>query len=111
MTGNVRPVAWITGAGSGFGRAVALRLVADGYAIAATARSQADLDVLAAEGAIHPFAGDVTDRSAMADIAERIEATLGPVEAHLTTVVFDANDAPTHVPASVRHKGINTRMV
>jgi uncharacterized protein len=33
-------------------------------------------------------------------------ATLGPVEAHLTTVVFDANDAPDHVPASVRHKGI-----
>jgi NAD(P)-dependent dehydrogenase (short-subunit alcohol dehydrogenase family) len=84
LTGEVRPVAWITGAGSGFGRAVALRLVADGYAIAATTRSQADLDALAAEpaagGAIHPFAGDVTDRSAMADIAERIEAALGPVE-------------------------------
>ena len=35
-----------------------------------------------------------------------LAATLDPVEAHLTTVVFDANDAPGHVPASTRHKGI-----
>ncbi len=32
---------------------------------------------------------------------------LDPVEAHLTTIVFDANDAPTHVLASVHHKGIS----
>src|SRR5437868_15285637 len=36
-----------------------------------------------------------------------LAATLGPVEAHLTTVVFDANDAPDHVPASTSHKGIS----
>lgn len=36
-----------------------------------------------------------------------LAATIGPVEAHLTTVVFDANDAPGHVPASTRHKGIS----
>jgi uncharacterized protein len=35
-----------------------------------------------------------------------LSATLDPVEAHLTTIVFDANDAPDHLPASVRHKGI-----
>ena len=83
MTGDVRPVAWITGAGSGLGRAVALRLVAEGYAIAATARSRADLDALAAEpaaeGSIRAFAGDVTDRLAMAEIAARIEAEVGPI--------------------------------
>ena len=35
-----------------------------------------------------------------------VAATLDSVEAHLTTVVFDANDAPGHVPSSTRHKGI-----
>ncbi len=35
-----------------------------------------------------------------------LAATLDPVDAHMTTVVFDANDAPGHVPASIRHKGI-----
>ncbi len=35
-----------------------------------------------------------------------LAATLDPVEAHLTTVVFDAVDAPTHLPNSSRHKGI-----
>ena len=36
-----------------------------------------------------------------------LAATLEPVEIHMTTVVFDANDAPAHVPASTRHKGIS----
>lgn len=36
-----------------------------------------------------------------------IAATLDPVEVHLTTVVFDANDAPLHVPATARHKGLS----
>ena len=79
-----RPIAWVTGAGSGFGRAVALRLVADGYAVAATARSQSDLDQLAAEplarDAIKAFPGDVTDRVAMAAIADAIENQIGPID-------------------------------
>jgi uncharacterized protein len=36
-----------------------------------------------------------------------LAAAFEPVEAHLTTVVFDANDAPGHVPSSTRHKGIS----
>jgi predicted RNA-binding protein with PIN domain len=35
-----------------------------------------------------------------------LAATLDPVDAHMTTVVFDANDAPGHLSASTRHKGI-----
>lgn len=33
-------------------------------------------------------------------------AALDPVEAHQTTVVFDAADPPHHVPHEVRHKGL-----
>jgi len=35
-----------------------------------------------------------------------LAATLDPVEAHLTTVVFDAKSAPPDVPSSARHKGM-----
>jgi uncharacterized protein len=35
-----------------------------------------------------------------------LAATLDPVDSHMTTVVFDANDAPEHFPASTNHKGI-----
>jgi uncharacterized protein len=35
-----------------------------------------------------------------------LASTMDPLEAHLTTVVFDANDAPDHLSASIRHKGI-----
>jgi predicted RNA-binding protein with PIN domain len=36
-----------------------------------------------------------------------LAATLDPVDAHATTVVFDANYAPEHVPTSTSHKGIS----
>ena len=84
MSVSHRPVAWITGAGSGLGRSVALRLVADNYVIAATSRSERDLAELAAERSarsmIHAYAGDVIDLVAMVETAARIEQALGPIE-------------------------------
>jgi NAD(P)-dependent dehydrogenase (short-subunit alcohol dehydrogenase family) len=77
-------VAWVTGAGSGFGRAIAMRLVAEGYKVAATSRSQTDLESLVAEpvakGAVCAFPGDVTDRERMADLAIAIESQVGPID-------------------------------
>jgi NAD(P)-dependent dehydrogenase (short-subunit alcohol dehydrogenase family) len=77
-------LAWITGCGSGLGRATALRLVRDGWRVAATARTQSDLNTLVAEpaaaGQITAFAGDVTDRARMAAIVREVEETLGPID-------------------------------
>jgi NAD(P)-dependent dehydrogenase (short-subunit alcohol dehydrogenase family) len=69
-------VAWVTGASSGIGRALALELATRGWTVHATARNGAALDALAAErpGAIIPQPGDVTDRAAMAAIVARVEA-------------------------------------
>ncbi len=36
------------------------------------------------------------------DLADK----LGPTDAHLTTVVFDAQKAPSHLPSETRHKGV-----
>lgn len=88
-------IAWITGASTGMGRALALILAREGYSVAATARSQDKLAQLAAEaagmklkGVIVPYPGDVTDEKAMAATVDAIEATSGPI----TLAVFNAGN-------------------
>jgi NAD(P)-dependent dehydrogenase (short-subunit alcohol dehydrogenase family) len=76
MAGN-RGVALVTGAGSGIGRAVALRLAADGWTVFAAGRRRDALDEtarLAGEG-IHPVAADVTDDAAVDRLFAEIEQT------------------------------------
>jgi NAD(P)-dependent dehydrogenase (short-subunit alcohol dehydrogenase family) len=83
MTYRAHPAdgcAWLTGASSGIGRAVALELARRGYQVFATARRLSDLESLAAEsqgleGSIVAAPGDVVDRQAMAALASWIEAT------------------------------------
>jgi NAD(P)-dependent dehydrogenase (short-subunit alcohol dehydrogenase family) len=77
-------VAWITGASTGIGRALALELARDGYTVAATARGVEKLAALGTEaaglpGRIVAFAGDVTDAEGMRQTVARIEAELGPI--------------------------------
>lgn len=82
MTEPEKRVAWVTGAGKGIGRAVARRLADEGWLVAASARTAADLDSLAAEvpGRITAFLLDVTNETACADVAARIERSLGPID-------------------------------
>lgn len=77
-------VAWVTGASSGIGRDVALRLAADGWQVIATARRVGELAELAElskdlPGQIRPFAGDVSDKTAMESIVQRVEHQFGKV--------------------------------
>ena len=74
-------VAWITGASAGIGRALALRLAAEGWTVAVTARRTDALAALADEGGgrIAPYPGDVTDAAAMKAIVGAIEAQAGPI--------------------------------
>ncbi len=76
---------WITGAGKGIGRAVALRLLRDGDTVAASARTAGDLDSLAAEaaglpGTVKGYTLDVTDENACAAAFASIESDLGPLD-------------------------------
>eukprot|EP01036_Dinobryon_divergens_P000538 gene538-686_t len=81
MSETSKGVAWVTGAGSGIGRALVKRLATDGWIVAASARTARDLDSLAAEvpGRITSFQLDVTDERACVATVERIEASLGPI--------------------------------
>jgi len=87
-----RGVAWVTGASSGIGEALALGLAGAGWTVAASARRADRLAALAgrpeAAGRMHPVPVDVSDEAAVRAAVERIEAELGPVEA----AVLNAGD-------------------
>jgi NAD(P)-dependent dehydrogenase (short-subunit alcohol dehydrogenase family) len=91
-------VAWVTGAGKGIGRALAKRLAAEGWTVAVSARTGADLERLAAEcppGRVHGFPLDVTDAAGAEAAVEHIEARLGPLD----LVVLNAG---THAPFTAK---------
>ncbi len=75
-------IAWITGASSGIGRALALRLARDGWTIAASARGVDELASLAAEGKgrIVAFPLDVTNGEAVEATFRAIGTDLGAVD-------------------------------
>jgi 3-hydroxy acid dehydrogenase / malonic semialdehyde reductase len=70
MRDTASKIALVTGATSGFGRAIARRFVRDGHRVIASGRRQERLDALRAElgSAILPLRLDVTDAAAVAAI-------------------------------------------
>ena len=94
-------VAWITGAGKGIGKSTALELARRGWTVAASARTESDLETLVEEittagGEAHAFPLDITGRDAVAEAVGRIEERLGNIDLALlvagTYVRFGAED-------------------
>jgi NAD(P)-dependent dehydrogenase (short-subunit alcohol dehydrogenase family) len=77
-------VAWITGASSGIGEAVALELARRGWTVAITARRLEQLENIARlseglPGRIVAHAGDVTQTDSMHAVVDGIESVHGPI--------------------------------
>lgn len=92
-------VAWVTGASSGIGREVALRLAQQGWTVIGSARSADKLTALSEEasslpGTVHAMPLDVTDQAAVLDTVARIEAEHGAIA--LTVL-----NAGTYIPDGV----------
>ena len=90
-------VAWVTGAGKGIGEAIARALGAAGIKIAVSARTQTDIDRVAAAindrgGAAFAVACDVTQPASVAEAVSRVGQTLGPI----TILVNNAGAADSH---------------
>ena len=80
-----RPVALVTGASSGIGRGLALRLARDGYAVGLLARRAGHLREVAAEigergGTASVHRCDVSERAQVLHAVEDCSAELGPVD-------------------------------
>lgn len=77
-------IAWITGGGTGIGRALALRLAREGWQVAISGRRPERLEEVRAiggelAGRVYPVQVDVTDRAGMVAAAAEIERELGPI--------------------------------
>lgn len=73
----------VTGAGTGIGRAIALRLAGDGAAVTLSSIAPAELEETAAlvEGRSHVAPCDIRDRAAVDEAFAAAAAALGPVHA------------------------------
>ena len=89
-------IAWITGASSGIGRALSLRMQADGWIVVASARrAEALAELAAAASSIVPLPLDVRDASAVVAAVRHIEDEVGPIDAAVLS-------AGTYVPMRAR---------
>jgi len=82
---TVHPVAVVTGAGQGMGRAFALRLARDGLAIAVVdiaqdAAMRTSAEILESGAAAGVFVADLSRTSELEALVDRIESEMGPIE-------------------------------
>lgn len=86
-------VAWITGAGSGIGRALALAFAEEGATVAVSGRRQERLELVVAEiegsgGKALSVPCDVTDEASVRDAVARIVETLGCLDVAVANAGF-----------------------
>jgi 2-hydroxycyclohexanecarboxyl-CoA dehydrogenase len=94
MADDALPVAVVTGGAGGIGRALAVRLARDGFAIGVLDRDRAGADatvdaVVAAGGRASAVTADVTDESQVARAFGDLKARLGPTRVLVNNAGWD----------------------
>ena len=78
-------VVWVTGAGKGIGRSLAMQFAKEGRKVAVTSRTERDLISLKSEardmlGKIYPYPGDVTDINKIKILFNKIQTDIGVID-------------------------------
>ena len=90
-------VAWVTGAGSGIGEAVALMLAEEGVAVVLTGRRREPLEGVAARihqqgGAAHVQPGDLTEPTDVRRVGDYIRDQIGRLDILINNAGININD-------------------
>lgn len=109
-------VAWITGAGSGIGKALAIELANRGATIAVSGRRRANLDdVVAAiasrSGKALPVPCDVTDESSLASAVRTIERELGRIDVVVANAGFSVAGPIRSLTAADWRRQLDTNVI
>ncbi|MDZ7413964.1 MAG: SDR family oxidoreductase [candidate division KSB1 bacterium] len=80
-----KPIAWVTGAGRGIGRAIAEALARKGLRVVLSARSPAQIQAVAAQiqasgGEALPIAADVTKEDELKQLVSQVRERWGPID-------------------------------
>ncbi|MDZ7379551.1 MAG: SDR family oxidoreductase, partial [candidate division KSB1 bacterium] len=80
-----KPIAWVTGAGRGIGRAIAEALARKGLRVVVSARSPAQIQAVAAQiqasgGEALPIAADVTKEDELKQLVSQVRERWGPID-------------------------------
>lgn len=109
-------VVWITGAGSGIGKALAIELARQGATIAASGRRRANLDevvgaISATSGRALPVPCDVTDERSLADAARTIERELGRIDVVVANAGFSVAGPIRSLTAADWRRQLDTNVI
>jgi NAD(P)-dependent dehydrogenase (short-subunit alcohol dehydrogenase family) len=113
---TVRPIALVTGASQGIGRAVALGLLADGFRVVLAARRAEPLEALAEEarqqgGEALAVPCDVTDAASVEALFARIRETYGRLDLLFNNAGVGAPAVPIdELELDAWHRVVNTNL-
>ncbi|WP_027598599.1 SDR family oxidoreductase [Pseudomonas sp. MOIL14HWK12:I2] len=113
---TVRPIALVTGASQGIGRAVALGLLQDGFRVVLAARRAEPLEALAEEarqqgGEALAVPCDVTDAASVEELFARIRETYGRLDLLFNNAGVGAPAVPIdELELDAWHRAVNTNL-
>ncbi|WP_042269905.1 oxidoreductase [Paraburkholderia heleia] len=109
MNTEIKPVALVTGASSGMGKDLALRLIAEGYVVYGAARRVERMSDIEAAGGV-ALAVDVTDDAALVATVERIIGEHGRLDVLINNAGYGQYGALEDVPIAEGRRQLETNL-